>query len=93
MRKLWVISLFSLLVFLAVTPWIAFGQQEEVWKWRCEGGIVVSGASKDEVMINCGDPSAIEQNGAVWIYDLRPEQFIFTLTFNGELLERIQVSK
>ena len=39
----------------------------------------------------CGPPTATEENGQVWIYDRRPESFIYYVTFSEEKVERIQI--
>jgi len=40
----------------------------------------------------CGLPTATEQNGQVWIYDRRPDDFVYDVTFTQGQVERIQVS-
>lgn len=38
-----------------------------------------------------GAGPATEENGQVWIYDRRPEGFVYTVTFADGRVERIQV--
>ncbi len=39
----------------------------------------------------CGPPTATEENGQVWIYDRRPESFVYYVTFSEDRVERIQM--
>jgi len=67
-------------------------------------GFTAEGYALDDVSnINCGDqqftfqqkcgpPTAAEQNGQVWIYDRRPDDFVYYVTFTQGQVERIQVS-
>ncbi len=39
----------------------------------------------------CGPPTTTEKNGQVWIYDRRPESFVYYVTFSEDKVERIQI--
>ena len=39
----------------------------------------------------CGPPTATEKNGQVWIYDRRPDNFVYYVTLTEGQVERIQV--
>jgi len=39
----------------------------------------------------CGPPTATEENGRVWVYDRRPDDFVYYVTFSQGQVERIQV--
>ena len=60
---------------------------------QCDNGIVLVGDSKFEVQTKCGEPSAREERGDVWIYDFGPTEFLYYVTFTNDVVERIQVGE
>lgn len=54
---------------------------------RCGTHLVQQGMSKNEVQRLCGEPDAVEQHGAVWIYDPSPNEMLRVITFVEEEVE------
>jgi hypothetical protein len=40
----------------------------------------------------CGLPTTTEENGRLWVYDRRPDDFVYYVTFSEGQVQRIQVS-
>ena len=59
---------------------------------NCGDVIAEIGDQQFEFQQKCGPPTAIEENGRVWVYDRRPEDFIYYVTFSEGQVQRIQVS-
>jgi hypothetical protein len=59
---------------------------------NCGSVIAEIGDQQFEFQQKCGPPTATEENGRVWVYDRRPEDFIYYVTFSEGKVERIQVS-
>ncbi len=51
---------------------------------RCGTHLVEQGMSKKEVERLCGAPDAVEQQGAVWVYDPSPNEMLRVITFVAE---------
>jgi hypothetical protein len=64
---------------------------DDVSDMRCNGVIAEIGDQQYELQQKCGPPTATEENGQVWIYDRRPDGFVYTVTFADGQVERIQV--
>ena len=60
---------------------------------KCDNGIVQVGDSKFDVQSKCGEPSALEEGGDVWIYDFGSTEFLYYLTFKHDIVEWIQVGE
>jgi hypothetical protein len=58
---------------------------------QCGDAMVFIGDPKLEVQTKCGEPSAREERGDVWIYNFGPTEFVYYLTFTDGIVERIQV--
>ena len=59
---------------------------------NCGSVIAEIGDQQFEFQQKCGPPTATEENGRVWVYDRRPEDFIYYVTFSEGQVQRIQVS-
>lgn len=57
-------------------------------------GDVIAGIGDQQFVFQqkCGPPTAIQENGQVWIYDRRPNDFIYFVTFTEGQVERIQIA-
>jgi hypothetical protein len=64
---------------------------DDVSNMHCSGVIVEIGDQQYAFQEKCGPPSATEENGQVWVYDRRPEGFVYYVTFADGRVERIQV--
>ena len=83
-----------LLQLLGLIGFSAVGHAlDDVSNMRCSGTIAEIGDQQFEFEEKCGAPTATEENGQVWIYDLRPEGFIYYVTFSDGTVERIQVGR
>jgi hypothetical protein len=65
---------------------------DDVSNMRCNGTIAEIGDQQFDFQEKCGFPTATEENGQVWIYDRRPEDYVYYVTFSDGKVERIQVS-
>lgn len=65
---------------------------DDVSKMKCADVIIEIGDQQFAFQLRCGPSTAIEENGLVWIYDHRPADFIYYVTFTEGPVERIQVS-
>lgn len=57
---------------------------------RCESHIIDVGTAQYEVKQKCGEPSGVEENGDLWVYNFGPGRFVYYLTFLEGKLIRIQ---
>jgi hypothetical protein len=82
-----------MLVFLVMLPGLtaADSDLDDVSNMNCGDVIAEIGDQQFEFQQKCGPPTATEQNGQVWIYDRRPNDFVYYVTFSEGQVERIQV--
>ena len=64
---------------------------DDVSEIRCSGAIAEIGDQQYDFQQKCGPPTTTQENGQVWIYDRRPEDFIYYVTFDEDRAERMQV--
>ncbi|MFZ0243004.1 MAG: DUF2845 domain-containing protein [Desulfobacterales bacterium] len=64
---------------------------DDVSNMNCGDVIAETGDQQFAFQQKCGPPTATEQNGQVWIYDRRPDDFVYYVTFTEGQVERIQV--
>jgi hypothetical protein len=64
---------------------------DDVSNMDCDNGIAETGDQQFDFQRKCGPPTTTEQNGQVWIYDRRPEDYVYYVTFSEGQVERIQV--
>jgi hypothetical protein len=67
--------------------------RNDISNMRCSGVIAEIGDEQFEFRQKCGPPTATEENGQVWIYDRRPGDFIYYVTFADGKVERIQTGR
>jgi hypothetical protein len=48
---------------------------------RCDSHIIDQGMPADEVRQHCGEPTAIEEGGRVWVYDFGSGQLLKVIKF------------
>ncbi|MEJ2165081.1 MAG: DUF2845 domain-containing protein [Desulfobacterales bacterium] len=58
---------------------------------RCAGGMVFIGDNRYSVVEKCGQPTASEEYGRIWIYNFGPNEFIYYLTFTDNVREVIRI--
>jgi len=56
---------------------------------RCGSHIIDQGMPADEVRQHCGEPTAIEENGRVWVYDFGSGQLLKVIKFVAGKVEFI----
>lgn len=64
---------------------------DDVSNMNCGDVIAETGDQQFAFQQKCGSPTATEENGQVWIYDRRPDDFVYYVTFTEGQVERIQV--
>ncbi len=64
---------------------------DDVSNMNCGDVIAETGDQQVEFQQKCGPPTATEENGQVWVYDRRPDDFVYYVTFTEGQVERIQV--
>ena len=64
---------------------------DDVSNMKCGDVIGEIGDQQFEIQHKCGPPTTTEENGQVWIYDRRPDDFVYYVTFTEGEVERIQV--
>ena len=69
----------------------ALAEMDDTDSMQCGETIVFINDTKPEVLSKCGDPSATEEQGRVWIYNFGPSDFVYYITFTQDVVERIQV--
>ena len=85
-----VLRLMSALVMLTgFTP--AVFALDDVSNMVCGEVIAEIGDQQFAFQQKCGPPTTTENNGEVWIYDRRPESFVYYVTFSEDKVERIQI--
>ena len=85
-----VAGLFLVLVMLPGLT-AADSDLDDVSNMNCGDVIAEIGDQQFEFQQKCGPPTATEQNGQVWIYDRRPDDFVYYVTFTQGQVKRIQV--
>ena len=65
---------------------------DDVSNMNCGNVIAEIGDQQFEFQQKCGPPTTTEENGRVWVYDRRPDDFIYYVTFSEGQVQRIQVS-
>lgn len=89
-KPAWVLSLIvKVMALMGVTAMVY--ALDDVSNMRCNGTIVEIGDQQFEFQEKCGSPTVTEENGQVWVYDLRPEGFVYYVSFSDGKVERIQV--
>ena len=56
-------------------------------------GDVIAGIGDQQFAFQqkCGSPTTTEESGRVWVYDRRPNDFVYYVTFSEGQVQRIQV--
>ena len=85
-----VAGLFLVLVMLPGLT-AADSDLDDVSNMNCGDVIAEIDDQQFEFQQKCGPPTATEQNGQVWIYDRRPDDFVYYVTFTQGQVKRIQV--
>lgn len=57
---------------------------------NCGDVIAEIGDQQFEFQQKCGPPTTTEENGRIWVYDRRPNDFVYYVTFTEGQVERIQ---
>jgi hypothetical protein len=65
---------------------------DDVSNMNCGDVTAEIGDQQFEFQQKCGPQTATEENGRVWVYDRRPEDFMYYVTFSEGKVERIRVS-
>ncbi len=65
---------------------------DDVSNMNCGDVIAEIGDQQFAFQQKCGSPTATEENGRVWVYDRRPDDFVYYVTFSEGQVQRIQVS-
>jgi hypothetical protein len=65
---------------------------DDVSNMNCGDVIAEIGDQQFAFQQKCGSPTTTEENGRVWVYDRRPEDFVYYVTFSEGQVRRIQVS-
>ena len=91
MRKY--VAVAGLFVLLVMVPGLtaADSDLDDVSNLNCGDQIAEIGNQQFAFQQKCGPPTATEENGQVWIYDRRPDDFVCYVTFAQGQVERIQV--
>jgi hypothetical protein len=83
---------FILVAFLSfVFAGQALAELDDYSVIQCPGGIVSIGDTRFDVEEKCGEPTRVEDNGHIWIYDYGPTEFVRYITFVEDKVERIQM--
>lgn len=56
---------------------------------HCGTKLIEPGMDKAQVQELCGEPTGIEGNGGVWLYDRDPSELVKVVRFNGGQVEFI----
>ena len=65
---------------------------DDVSNMNCGDVIAEIGDQQFEFPAEMRSPDATEENGRVWVYDRRPDDFVYYVTFSEGQVQRIQVS-
>jgi len=65
---------------------------DDVSNMNCGDVIAEIGDQQFAFQQKCGPPTTTEENGLVWVYDRRPDDFVYYVTFSEGQVQRIQVS-
>ena len=65
---------------------------DDVSNMNCGDVIAEIGDQQFAFQQKCGPPTTTEENGRVWVYDRRPDDFVYYVTFSEGQVQRIQVS-
>jgi Protein of unknown function (DUF2845) len=65
---------------------------DDVSNMNCGDVIAEIGDPQFDFQQKCGSPTSTEENGRVWVYDRRPDDFVYYVTFSEGQVRRIQVS-
>ena len=63
---------------------------DDVSNMNCGDGIAEIGDQQFAFQQKCGPPTATEENGRLWVYDRRPDDFVYYVTFSEGQVQRIQ---
>jgi hypothetical protein len=74
-----------------VVALMMFSLNAEAESIRCGTHIVDIGTPAEEVREHCGEPTTIEENGTVWVYDFGPAELIKVIIFVQGEVEYIKV--
>ena len=85
------LALASLMIFVVLLMGhrTAILAPDDISKKTCGGVIAEIGDQQYAFEQKCGLPTATEQNGRIWIYDRRPDDFVYYVTFTKGQVERI----
>ena len=65
---------------------------DDVSNMNCGNVIAEIGDQQFAFQQKCGPPTTTEENGRLWVYDRRPDDFVYYVTFSEGQVQRIQVS-
>jgi hypothetical protein len=65
---------------------------DDVSNMNCGDVIAEIGDQQFAFQQKCSPPTTTEENGRVWVYDRRPDDFVYYVTFSEGQVQRIQVS-
>jgi hypothetical protein len=65
---------------------------DDVSNMNCGDVIAEIGDQQFAFQQKCGPPTTTEENGRLWVYDRRPDDFVYYVTFSEGQVQRIQVS-
>ena len=65
---------------------------DDVSNMNCGDVIAEIGDQQFAFQQKCGPPTTTEENGRLWVYDRRPDDFVYYITFSEGQVQRIQVS-
>ena len=87
------IGIFLILAAFFLLPFVgqALAELDDYSVIQCPGGIISVGDTRFEVVEKCGEPTRVEDNGDIFIYDYGPTEFVRYITFVEDKVERIQM--
>ena len=65
---------------------------DDVSNMNCGDVIAEIGDQQFAFQQKCGPPTTTEENGWLWVYDRRPDDFVYYVTFAEGQVQRIQDS-
>ena len=63
---------------------------DDVSNMNCGDVIAEIGDQQFAFQQKCGPPTTTEENGRLWVYDRRPDDFVYYVTFSEGQVQRIQ---
>lgn len=90
LKKAWFSILLLILPLMAyvVAAW-ASKPDNSASSIRCGGRLVRMGDPKYVVKERCGEPTAKQEIGNVWVYDFGPQRFVYYVKFSDGAVFRI----